>query len=71
MLETLKSIIGSKRTIKLIGKNMGESIIREMESKHDRKEWTPEDFIEIFIKGYLEEAGSEPEIVSFYKIRTL
>jgi len=58
-------LIGSKRASKLlekVGKNMGESIINEIESKHDVKEWSSEAFKEFFIKGYLEEAGAEPAI---------
>jgi len=66
MIKTLRLLIGLKRASKLlrrVGKNMGESIIREMESKHDVKEWSSEAFVDFFIKGYLEEAGAEPEIV--------
>jgi predicted ArsR family transcriptional regulator len=66
MIRTLQLLIGSKRASKLlrrVGKNMGESVIKEIESKHDVKEWSPEAFKEFFINGYLEEAGAEPEIV--------
>lgn len=66
MIRTLRLLIGSKRASKLlgkVGKNMGESVVREIESKHDVKEWSFEAFKEFFIKGYLEEAGAEPEIV--------
>jgi predicted hydrocarbon binding protein len=59
-------MIGSKRASKLlrrVGKNMGESVIKEIESKHDIREWSLEAFRDYFIKGYLEEAGAEPEIV--------
>lgn len=66
MIKTLRLLIGLKRASKLlrrVGKNMGESVIREMESKHDVKEWSSEAFVDFFIKGYLEEAGGEPEIV--------
>ncbi len=66
MIRTLRLFIGSKRAdtlLRRVGKNMAESIIREMESKHDVKEWSSEAFVDFFIKGYLEEAGAEPEIV--------
>lgn len=66
MIKNLQLLIGSKRASKLlerVGKNMSESVIREIESKHDVKEWSPEAFRDFFIKGYLEEAGAEPEIV--------
>ena len=74
MIKTLQFVIGSKRASKLlrrVGKNMGESVIREIESKHDVKEWSSEAFIDFFIKGYLEEAGSEPEIVEADKNRVV
>ncbi len=67
-------MVGSKRATKLlgrVGKNMGESVIREMESKHDVKEWSSEAFRDFFIKGYLEEAGAEPEIVEINKNRVV
>lgn len=66
MIRTLQSMIGSKRAGKLlrkVGTNMGENVIRQIEFKHDVKEWSSEAFIDFFIKGYLEEAGAEPEIV--------
>jgi len=74
MIKTLQFVIGSKRASKLlrrVGKNMGESVIREIESKHDVKEWSSEAFIDFFIKGYLEEAGAEPEIVEADKNRVV
>ena len=46
---------------------MGESVIRQIESKHDVKEWSFEAFRDFFIKEYLEEAGAEPEIVKTNK----
>ncbi len=70
MIRTLQLLIGSKRANELlrgVGKNMGESVIREIESRHDIKEWSPETFRNFFIKGYLEEAGAEPEIVETSK----
>ncbi len=42
---------------------MGKSIIKDLESKYEIREWTPEVFIDFFVKGYLEEVGSEPEIL--------
>jgi predicted ArsR family transcriptional regulator len=74
MIKTLQFLIGSKRTSKIlrrVGKNMGESVIREIESKHDVKEWSPETFRNFFIKEYLEEAGAEPEVVETDKNRVV
>lgn len=72
MIKTLQRLIGSKRAGKLlerVGKNMGESVVGEIEIKHNVKEWSPEAFKEFFIKGYLEEAGAEPEIIKMEKDR--
>jgi predicted ArsR family transcriptional regulator len=66
MIKTLQFLVGTKRASNLlrrVGKNMGENVVREIEYKHDIKEWSSEAFREFFIKGYLEESGGEPEIV--------
>jgi predicted ArsR family transcriptional regulator len=70
MIKTLQLLVGSKRASKLlrrVGKNMGESVIKEIEAKHNIKEWSAENFRDYFVKGYLEEAGAEPEIVKIDK----
>jgi len=74
MIKTLQVLVGSKRAGKLlrkVGENMGKSVIKEIESKHGVKEWSPEAFIDFFIKGYLEEAGAEPEILKIDKNRVV
>jgi predicted ArsR family transcriptional regulator len=66
MIKTIQLSFGPKRANKLlrrVGKSMGESVIRNIESKHNIKEWSTEAFRDFFIKGYLKEAGAEPEIV--------
>lgn len=66
IIKTLQFFIGAKRASKLlarVGRNMGESVISEIESQYNVKEWCSEAFKDFFIKGYLEEAGAEPEIV--------
>lgn len=66
MIKTLQLLVGSKRAsdiLRGVGKNMGESLIKEIESKRNVREWSSEAFIDFFINGYLEEAGAEPEIV--------
>ncbi len=70
MIRTLQLLIGSKRAgrlLKRVGNNMGESVVKEIESRHAVKEWSPEAFANLFIKGYLEENGAEPEIVEIEK----
>ncbi len=66
LIETLKSSLGPKRTdeiLTMVGENFGKSVVKDLESKYEIKEWTPEVFIDFFVKGYLEEVGSEPEIL--------
>jgi len=65
-IRTLESLIGAKRTAKVlkrVGKNMGESTIRKIELEHEIDKWSPETVRKFFIEEYLEEAGAEPEIV--------
>lgn len=66
IVKSLESTIGSRRAGKFlsaIGRNMGESAVREIESNHDVVEWSPEAFASFFIKGYEGAAGAEPDIV--------
>jgi predicted ArsR family transcriptional regulator len=66
IMKTLPLFIGSKQTGKLlekIGKNMGESTLEDIGKKHNIKDWSFEDFKELFINRYLKEDGAEPEIV--------
>jgi len=70
VIKTLQSLIGQKKAsalLRRVGKNMGKSVVREIETRHDVKEWSSEAFRDFFIKGYLEEAGAEPEIVEIDK----
>lgn len=74
IIKSLQSSIGIKKANNLlesVGKSMGESVIKEVESKYAVKEWSPEAFKEFFIQEYLEENGAEPEIVEFDKNRVV
>lgn len=67
MMKTLQSAIGPERANKLlrrVGRSIGESVVKEIESKHHVREWSLEAFRDLFIERYLEEAGAYPEIVS-------
>ncbi len=66
LLENLQSVIGQKKTASLlrrVGKNMGEAVVTEIQSHQHIREWSFAAFIDFFVKGYLDEAGSEPEII--------
>ncbi|UCE15435.1 MAG: ArsR family transcriptional regulator [Candidatus Bathyarchaeota archaeon] len=72
MIKTLQSLIGSKKAsalLRRVGKNMGKSVVKNIETKHEITEWSSEAFRDFFIKGYLEEAGGEPEIMEIDKNR--
>jgi predicted ArsR family transcriptional regulator len=42
---------------------MGEEAVEQLESKHKVKIWTPEEYEKYMVKEYLEEEGSEPEVL--------
>jgi predicted ArsR family transcriptional regulator len=66
VIKTLPKFIGSTKTnelLKRVGKKMGKNVIKEIESKHLDKEWSYETFEELFLNEYLEEEGTDPEIV--------
>ncbi len=66
LIVTMQNLLGAELTRKLlykVGLEMGESTIRKLELEDGIEEWTLERFRDIFIEGYLREAGTEPEIV--------
>lgn len=66
LIRTLRRVVGSKRADRLlrrVGKSMGESVVRGIEARYGIQEWSSKDFENLFVKGYLEEAGAEPEVV--------
>lgn len=66
MIKALQTLVGEKRASSLlrsVGKDMGEDVVSEIESKHNVKNWSMETFKNVFIKQYLEESGAEPEII--------
>ena len=42
---------------------MGKDVVRDLESRNRIKEWGTKEYVDLFIKNYLEESGAEPEIV--------
>ena len=42
---------------------MGKETVEQMLNQHKISKWTPKEFEEIFVAQYLEEAGTEPELV--------
>ena len=66
LIEALNFTAGEKNTRKLlsfVGNTMGKDVIKDLEKKNQINDWTPKEYLEFFIKKYLEESGAEPEII--------
>ncbi len=66
LIDGLQLFIGEKKLKKFltgIGMRMGESDVNQLKRKYNIEEWTPKDYIDLYIKEYLEESGAEPEII--------
>ncbi len=66
LIEALTFTAGEKNTKKLlsrVGNAMGRDVIKDLERKNNLSEWNTLQYLEFFIKKYLEESGAEPEIV--------
>jgi len=66
LIDTLKLVLGpdpSKKILKKAGMEIGENTIKRLESENAVREWIPRLFEQLFVKDYLEDVGSEPEIV--------
>lgn len=69
LIQGLKTILGEKQTGEIlyqIGYKFGGAIISDISKKHDISKWTPENFTEFFIRGFLEEF--EPNRVKIIKM---
>jgi len=53
----------AEKVLKKAGLDMGETTARHLETEHEVKEWTAKAYEQSFVRGYLEEAGAEPEVV--------
>ncbi len=67
LVDTILLNIGEQKTREIMAKagyKMGKEVIKGLEQKHSIKKWSPKKFEEFFVKGYLEETGTEPEIIA-------
>jgi predicted ArsR family transcriptional regulator len=67
LVDTILLNIGEQKTRRIIAKagyEMGKEVVNQLGQKYNIKKWSPKEFAEIFIKGYLEETGTEPEIIA-------
>lgn len=66
LITTLEYAAGAKnakRILSRVGKAMGKDVIKDLERHNEIKEWSTKEYVQFFIKEYLEESGAEPEIV--------
>lgn len=66
LINTMLSTLGEKETKKILrktGLEMGENLVKQIQFKHNVKDWTPKTFEKLLIEGYMKEMGAEPEIV--------
>jgi len=66
LINTLRVFLGSGRAenmLRKVGEDMGESTMRKLELENQIDKWSPGNYEEFFVNGYLKEAGAEPEIV--------
>jgi len=45
-----------------LGYEMGASTAKYLETTYNIKDWTPDEFAKVFVEGYLQEVGAEPEV---------
>ena len=46
-----------------LGSEMGADTAKYLKTTYAIKEWTPNEFAKVFVEGYLQEIGAEPEVV--------
>jgi len=66
LINSVQMVLGTDKAKKILTKagiEMGENTIKRLESENAVREWTPKLFEQLFVRDYLEDAGSEPEIV--------
>lgn len=66
LISTLEFTAGAKnakRLLSRVGKAMGKDVVRDLETRNEIQEWGTKEYVDFFIKNYLEESGAEPEIV--------
>lgn len=67
LVDAILHNIGEQKTKEMISKagyEMGKETMRTLEHKRNMNEWSPKEFADTFVKGFLEETGAEPEIIS-------
>lgn len=66
LLTALINELGINKTkafLKKIGMSMGEEAVKQLESMHKVKSWTPKEYEKYIVTEYLEAEGAEPEVL--------
>lgn len=67
LVDTILLNVGEQKTKEMIAKagyEMGRETVKTLGQECGVRKWSPKEFARVFIKGYLEEAGAQPEIIS-------
>lgn len=66
LINILLSELGPQKTYLVIaktGREMGRQTMEYLETTNNIKEWTPETFAKVYVEGYLQDLGAEPEVL--------
>jgi predicted ArsR family transcriptional regulator len=66
LVSTLRSSFGENQARKLlrkVGLDMGDNTAKRLGMEYEVRDWTPKAFEQFFVRDYLENMGTEPEIV--------
>lgn len=67
LVDTLQLNLGKEKAGEILtkaGREMGKEVVEQLEQKYNVEKWSAKKFAEIFVKRYLEETGTEPEIIA-------
>jgi len=66
LVSTLRSSFGESQARKLlrkVGLDMGDNTAKRLGMEYEVNDWTPKAFEQFFVRDYLENMGTEPEVV--------
>ena len=66
LINALRSTLQEKKANEILrkaGLEMGESVVKRLESEHDNRSWSIKTYEQLFVRDYLEQMGAEPEVV--------
>jgi predicted ArsR family transcriptional regulator len=66
LIDGVRTLVGKKRMtgfLREVGQQMAKNDAKELERNHNVREWTLNDFQNVFIEKFLKESGAQPEII--------